>query len=135
MFRFGVTAQEAQNREEALRLLQAAGLEDKANELARELSYGQQKLLALVCCLATEAQIFLLDEPMTGIHPEMVLRILALLRKLRDEGKLIVFIEHDIASVRQVAGRVIVMDGGKIIAQGDPAEVLERSGILRAYVS
>ncbi len=110
------------------------GLEEKASEAAGELSYGEQKLLTLACCLATGARILLLDEPVAGVHPEMVLKILGLLRELKAMGKLVVFIEHDIASVRQVADRVIVMDGGKVIAQGVPSEVLERREILEAYV-
>lgn len=131
-FRFA--AEEAQNLQVAMRWLRFVGLQDAANNLAGELSYGQQKLLALACCLATDASILLLDEPVAGVHPEMALRILDLLRQLRDASKLIVFIEHDIAFVRQVADHVIVMDEGRIIAQGKPPEVLERPEIIEAYV-
>jgi ABC-type branched-subunit amino acid transport system ATPase component len=134
LFRFGVAAEEARHREAAMDLLRFVGLEEKANELAGELSYGQQKLLTLACCLATEARILFLDEPVAGVHPEMVSHILDLLRQLRDDGKLVVFIEHDIASVRQVADLVIVMDEGKIIAQGPPDDVLERPEIMEAYL-
>lgn len=132
--RIGVKKEESRNREEAMRLLRFVGLEEKAGELAGELSYGQQKLVTLACCLATEAKVLLLDEPIAGVHPEMALRILDLLRELRDDGKLIVFIEHDISAVRSVADQVIVMDHGKIIAQGIPSEVLERAEIMEAYL-
>ncbi len=111
------------------------GLENKGNDLAGELSYGQQKLLTLACCLATKASILLLDEPVAGVHPEMAQKILALLRKLRDDGKLVIFIEHDISAVRDVADHVIVMDHGRIRAQGPPKEVLERPEIMEAYVA
>jgi len=134
LLRFGVAAEEARNREEAMRLLRFVGLEEKAAELAGELSYGQQKLLTLACCLAMGARILLLDEPVAGVHPEMVAQILDLLRRLRDEGKLVVFIEHDISAVRQAADLVIVMDEGKIIAQGPPDVVLERPEIMEAYL-
>ena len=134
LLRVGVATEEAGNREEALRWLRFVGLEESANEAAGELSYGQQKLLALACCLATGARILLLDEPVAGVHPEMVAKILGLLRELKTMGKLVVFIEHDIASVRQVADLVVVMDDGKVIAQGVPSEVLERPEILEAYV-
>ena len=117
-----------------MRWLKFVGLDGTANELAGELSYGQQKLLTLACCLATDARILLLDEPVAGVHPDMVERILGLLRQLRDLGKLVVFIEHDIASVRQAADSVVVMDEGRIIAQGKPGEVLERPEIIEAYV-
>ncbi|MCK4658568.1 MAG: ABC transporter ATP-binding protein [Phycisphaerae bacterium] len=134
LLRFGVAEEETRNREEAMRTLRFVGLEEKASDPAGELSYGQQKLLTLACCLATEARVLLLDEPVAGVHPEMVEQILGLLRRLRDEGKLIVFIEHDIAAVRQVADVVIVMDNGQVIAQGPPSEVLERPEIMEAYV-
>jgi ABC-type branched-subunit amino acid transport system ATPase component len=135
VFRFGVAAEEAQNREEALRLLEFVGLETKANELAGELSYGEQKLLTLACCLATEAHTLLLDEPVSGVHPEMATHTLELLRKLRQEGKSIIFIEHDISAVRRIADVVIVMDEGKVIAQGAPGEVMERPEIMEAYLA
>ena len=134
LLRFGVAAEETRNCEEAMRILRFVGLEEKASDPAGELSYGQQKLLTLACCLATEARVLLLDEPVAGVHPEMVEQILGLLRRLRDEGKLVVFIEHDIAAVRQVADVVIVMDNGRVIAEGPPSEVLERSEIMEAYV-
>jgi ABC-type branched-subunit amino acid transport system ATPase component len=135
LFRNGVAAEETRNHQEAMRWLKFVGLADAARELAGELSYGQQKLLTLACCLATDAKILLLDEPVAGVHPDMVERILGLLRELREQGKQIVFIEHDMASVRQVADLVVVMDDGKIIAQGKPAEVLEKPEIMEAYVA
>ena len=98
------------------------------------MGYGQQKLLTLACCLATDARLLLLDEPVAGVAPEMVARILGLLRQLRGEGKLIVFIEHDIEAVRQAADVVIVMDDGKVIAEGPVREVLERPEIMEAYL-
>jgi ABC-type branched-subunit amino acid transport system ATPase component len=131
----GAAYEEARNTEAGMRLLGFVGLGEKANELAGELSYGEQKLLTLACCLATEAQILLLDEPVAGVHPEMAARILQLLQKLRDEGKLVIFIEHDISAVRRVADVVIVMDEGKIIAQGLPNDVLERPEILEVYLA
>ena len=134
LLRFGVAAEETRNREEAMRILRFVGLEEKASDPAGELSYGQQKLLTFGCCLATEACVLWLDEPVAGVHPEMVEHILGLLRRLRDDGKLIVFIEHDIAAVRQVADVVIVMDNGQVIAQGSPSEVLDRPEIMEAYV-
>ena len=134
LFRLGVAAEEAQNRVEAKKLLALVGLRDQACELAGELSYGQQKLLTLACCLATEARILLLDEPVAGVHPEMASRTLGLLRELRAKGKLVVFIEHDIGAVREIADHVIVMDEGKVIAQGPPREVLERPEIMEAYL-
>ena len=135
LLRYGVAVEEDRNRAEALRLLRFVGLEGKAYELAGELSYGQQKLLTIACCLATETRVLLLDEPVSGIHPEIVEQILGLLRELRQAGKLVVFVEHDLAAVRQVADVVIVMDDGKVVAQGAPHEVLERPEIMEAYLA
>jgi ABC-type branched-subunit amino acid transport system ATPase component len=135
LLRFGVAEEEETNRMEALGSLRLVGLERMASDLAGTLSYGQQKLLTLACCLATEARILLLDEPVAGVHPDMVRRILDLLEGQKAMKKLVVFIEHDIAAVRQVADLVIVMDDGKVIAHGVPADVLERPEILEAYVS
>ena len=135
LFRNGVAAEEARNRDKAMSWLRFVGLAEQANELAGELSYGQQKLLTLGSCLATDARILLLDEPVAGVHPKIVEQILALLRQLRDLGKLVIFIEHDLAAVRQVADLVIVMDDGKVIAQGKPSEVLDRPEIIEAYVT
>jgi branched-chain amino acid transport system ATP-binding protein len=135
LFRFGVAEEEARNREEAIRLLRLVGLKEKQSELAGELSYGEQKLLTLACCLAIEARVLLLDEPVSGVFPEMATRILDLLCRLRDDGKQIIFIEHDICAVRQIADVVIVMDEGRVIAQGPPREVLERPGIMEAYLA
>lgn len=134
LLRYSVAFEEKRNREETMRLLEFIGLADKALDPAGELSYGQQKLLTLACCLATKANLLLLDEPVAGVAPEMVSRILELLQNLRDNGMLIVFIEHDIEAVRQVADLVVVMDQGKIIAQGSANDVLERSEIMEAYL-
>ena len=134
LLRFGVAKEEAANREEAMRLLRFVGLADKATELAGELSYGEQKLLTIACCLATEARILFFDEPVTGVHPEIAGQILDVLRRISNDGKLVVFIEPDISAVRRVADLVIVMDDGRIITQGPPNEVLEQPEILEAYV-
>jgi ABC-type branched-subunit amino acid transport system ATPase component len=134
LFRFGVADEEKRNRDKVMSILEFVGLESTVSELAGELSWGQQKLLTLACCLAAEARVLLLDEPVAGVHPELAVQILELLRRLRDDGKLIVFIEHDIAAVRQLADVVVVMDDGRVIAEGPPTEVLERPEIMEAYV-
>jgi ABC-type branched-subunit amino acid transport system ATPase component len=132
---FRVAAEEDRNRQKAMRLLRFVGLDEGILGLAGNLSYGQQKLLALACCLATEARILLLDEPVAGVHPEMTSHILDLLIQLGQDGKLVVFIEHDIKAVRQAADHVVVMDEGSVIAQGAPCEVLERPEIMEAYLA
>ena len=135
LLRIGIAKEESENREAAMVLLRFVGLEERANDLTGKLSYGQQKLLTIACCLATEARLLLLDEPVAGVHPDMVEKILALMRKLADDGKRILFIEHDISAVRQIADHVIVMDHGRIRAQGPPHEVLENAEVMEAYLA
>lgn len=130
----GVGAEEAENRAAALQYLEVVGLEQKICERASALSYGEQKLLTLACCLATEAKVLLLDEPVAGVHPDVISNILSLLRDLRERGRTIVFVEHDLFAVRQVADRVVVMDEGRVIADGTPSAVLRQPAIIEAYV-
>ncbi len=135
LLRFGVAQQEKRNRQVVMELLRFVGLEKMIRNLVGELSYGQQKLLSLACCLATGAQVLLLDEPVAGVNPNLVAQILELMGRLRDEGKLIVFIEHDIQAVRQIADSLIVMDAGQIITQGSPSDILSRPEIMEVYLA
>lgn len=121
--------------EVTLRIMDYAGLYPLIREQAGNLSYGQQKLLTLGCCLATEAGILLLDEPVAGVHPDMASEILRHLLQIKEEGRTIVLIEHDIDAVRRVADTVIVMDEGKVIASGPKNEVLANSEIIEAYLT
>jgi ABC-type branched-subunit amino acid transport system ATPase component len=106
-----------------------------ANELAGNLSYGQQKLLTLACCLATQAEILLLDEPVSGVDPETASQILRHLLQLKEQGRSIILIEHDIEAVNSVADQVMVMDEGEVIASGSKEKVLSRQEIVEAYLT
>jgi neutral amino acid transport system ATP-binding protein len=126
--------EEARNRQRALELLEFVGLADKQNNLAGALSYGQQKLLTLACCLAMEADLLLLDEPVSGVHPDMIAKMLSLITQLAGAGKTILFIEHNIEAVMQVADHVVVMDAGRKIAEGPPQMIKDNPEILEAYL-
>jgi ABC-type branched-subunit amino acid transport system ATPase component len=132
--RIGIAKEESENRAKSVELLEFVGLEDKEIHPAGELSYGQQKLLTLAVCLATEARVLFLDEPVAGVAPQMVDKIVSLLRQLQEQDKTIIFIEHDIETVRRLADHVIVMDNGKIVAQGPPGDVMEKPEIMEAYL-
>lgn len=121
-------------REKALTLLETAGLSEKANDLAENLSYGQQKLLSVVCCLAADADLLLLDEPVAGIAPEMAERILGIIADLPKQGKSAIVIEHDIDALKGIAHRMIFMDAGRKICEGSPNDVLQDRRILDAYI-
>ena len=101
---------------------------------ASALSYGQQKLLTIVCCLATDAQILLLDEPVAGIAPEMIDKILEVIQDLPKQGKSVILIEHNLDAVMQVCHRVIFMDTGVKVSEGTPQQVRDDPRVIEAYI-
>jgi len=125
--------QESANRKEAVDLLEETGLAHKAADPADELSYGQQKLLSLACCLAAKSEVLLLDEPVAGIAPEMIERILGIIRDLPNKGKSVILIEHNLDAVMQVCDRVIFMDAGAKVSEGTPEEVRNDPRVIEAY--
>jgi neutral amino acid transport system ATP-binding protein len=130
----GVRSQESTNREIGMEMLKFLGLADCAHFRAAALSYGQQKLLTIACCLAMEAKVLLLDEPVAGVHPAAAERLCEKLRALCSQGKLIIFVEHDLDIVRTIADHLVVMDEGRVIAKGDPSRVLEQAEVIEAYL-
>jgi len=125
---------EALNRQTAIELLEDAGIVEKADDRADNLSYGQQKLLSLVCCLASGAQVLLLDEPVAGIAPEMIDKILGIIRNLPSKGKSVILIEHNLDAVMRVCDRVIFMDAGAKVSEGTPEEVRNDPRVIEAYI-
>ena len=125
---------EGQNRQEAIRLLEGAGIAEKAGDPAEDLSYGQQKLLSLVCCLAAKAEVLLLDEPVAGIAPEMIEKMLEIIRDLPSKGKSVILIEHNLDAVMQVCDRVVFMDAGAKVSEGTPEQVRNDPKVIEAYI-
>ena len=129
-----VAKSEKQNLENAEKWVGFVGLKEKVNSFAEDLSYGQQKLLALARLLATESKLLLLDEPATGINPEMVTEIHNLLKELVSQGKTIIIIEHNIRFVKEIADNVLLMHNGKIIASGSPDEIINSPVMEEVYI-
>jgi branched-chain amino acid transport system ATP-binding protein len=115
-------------------LLRKVDLWEKRNELAGNLSYGQRKLLEVARALAMNAEVYLFDEPFAGLFPEMTKIIVSIVKVLRTEGKTIILIEHNMDLIRELSDDVIVMDGGKLLAQGHPATVLSETKVIEAYL-
>ncbi len=110
----------------ALELLKRVGLEDKAKAYPNQLSGGQKQRIAIVRALAMNPKVLLFDEPTSALDPEMVGEVLEVMKELADEGMTMVVVTHEMGFAREVASRVLFMDGGKIIEQGTPEAVFDR---------
>ncbi|MDO5141939.1 MAG: amino acid ABC transporter ATP-binding protein [Eubacteriales bacterium] len=118
-------ATKAQARETAMRLLKRVGLADKAEAYPAQLSGGQKQRVAIARALAMDPDILLFDEPTSALDPEMVGEVLQVMQDLAKEGMTMVVVTHEIGFAREVASRVIFMEGGYIIEEGTPEEVID----------
>ncbi|WP_380184426.1 amino acid ABC transporter ATP-binding protein [Kalamiella sp. sgz302252] len=108
----------------ASELLATVGLSDKADAWPRHLSGGQQQRVAIARALAIQPALMLFDEPTSALDPELVGEVLATMRKLADRGLTMIVVTHEIGFAREAADRVVFMDGGVVVEQGPPEEVL-----------
>jgi ABC-type branched-subunit amino acid transport system ATPase component len=123
------------NCDAAMAILDKVGLLDMAETLAEDLSYGQQKLLSLVCCLAGGSDLLLLDEPVAGIAPDMTESILLLIRTLATNGRSVLLIEHNLDAIMQICDRVIFMNAGAKVSEGTPDEIRHDAKVIEAYLA
>jgi branched-chain amino acid transport system permease protein len=133
-FRFGkVREEERANRDRAMAYLRFVGLEEKAEELAEDLSFAEQKLLSLARLLATEAKLMLLDEPTSGLDPVFMESLYPMIKELVRYGKTVCIVEHNMDVIRAVVDEVIFLNQGQVLARGTPEEIMNAPQLAEIY--
>ena len=134
MFKFLWADQEAANTKRAMDLLERFKLDAKKDDFAGSLSGGQRKLLEMARALMVDPELIMLDEPMAGVNPALKQSLLGHVKSLRDEGRTVLFVEHDMDMVRDISDWVVVMGQGTILAEGPPDSVMADPRVIDAYL-
>ena len=128
------SSQEKANSERADDLLERFNLDTKREDFAGSLSGGQRKLLEMARALMVDPELIMLDEPMAGVNPALKQSLLGHVKSLRDEGRTVLFVEHDMDMVRDISDWVIVMAQGQIVAEGTSQQVMSNPAVIDAYL-
>jgi len=127
--------EESYMREEAEQLLKEVNLENLKNNLAGGLPYGEQRKLEIARALATRPKLLLLDEPAAGMNPHETKDLMIFIQRIQEKFKLtIILIEHDMKVVMGICKRILVLDYGKTIAEGNPVEIQHNPEVIKAYL-
>ncbi len=124
---------ERRRRAEAMERLAHVGLAERAKDRVRNLSYGEQKLLTVARLLATGAELLLLDEPASGLAAGALDQVMALLRRLQNEGKTLLVVEHNTRVVQQIADQVLFLHQGHLMAEGTPQQIIADPALAEIY--
>src|SRR3954451_23874579 len=125
---------EAESTERAKELLKIVGITARHDELATNLSYGDQRRLEIARAMATGPKLLCLDEPAAGFNPAEKSKLMDLIRKVRDQGYTVLLIEHDMRLVMVVTDRIVVLEFGRKIAEGAPEEIRDNPAVVAAYL-
>ena len=121
-------------RERARELIEWVGLERRAHDAAGSLSYGEQRLVGVALALAAEPSMLLLDEPVSGMNASETHTFVQLIRNIRDRNVTILLVEHDMPMVMSVSDRIVVLNYGRIIAEGPPEAIRNDPAVIEAYL-
>jgi branched-chain amino acid transport system permease protein len=130
----GTRLSDAQAKQESLEWMRFTGLHDKGDHFPDELNLHQRKFLELARALAARPQVLLLDEVLSGLTPSEISAAVQTIRRIRDRGTSIVFVEHVMSAVLALSDRLVVLNQGEVIAEGSPEDVMSREEVVRAYL-
>jgi branched-chain amino acid transport system ATP-binding protein len=125
---------EKEIQQRAIEILESMGLGSVKDESAKNLPHGHQRALGISMALAADPELLLLDEPVTGMNPEETMSMMKIIERIRDRGKTLLVVEHDMKAIMGISDRLIVLNFGKKIAEGLPEEIKKNRDVIEAYL-